>query len=128
MRKEARQRARLLGVSAERSARLFLRLKGYRIMSQGQRGLRGSGRGEIDIVARRGRLIIFVEVKARPTHLKAREAITPQQQQRIRRAADDIIARANFQNPRPLSGRFDAVLVAPGRFGLPRICHVEDAF
>ena len=57
-----RRRARKFGLRAERVAALWLLLKGYRILA---RQFRIAG-GEIDIVARRGGVVAFVEVKARP--------------------------------------------------------------
>ena len=57
---------------AERRAALFLRLKGFRIIARGYK----SPVGEIDIVARRGNLLAFVEVKARATLDGAAEALT----------------------------------------------------
>ena len=78
--------------------------------------------GEIDIIARRGNTIAFVEVKARETTDHAAEAISEMQQQRIATAASVWIgaspAFANFDM------RFDAVLVAPGRIPV----HIPGAF
>lgn len=117
-RTEARTRGRL----AEEAAVWLLRLKGFRILARGFAVGRGSGAGEVDIIARRGRLLAFVEVKARATPVQAAEALRASQRRRIERAAEAFLAR------RPdLAGsaiRFDAVLVVPGR--LPR--HVADAW
>jgi putative endonuclease len=63
-----RKKAHGLGIFAERAAVLNLRLKGYRILACRYR-VQG---GEIDIVARRGDTIAFVEVKVRPTLDEAR--------------------------------------------------------
>ncbi|MCA1907094.1 MAG: YraN family protein, partial [Magnetospirillum sp.] len=52
------------GKRAEIMAAWWLRLKGYAILARGWTNRRGSGAGEIDIVAKRGRLLVFVEVKA----------------------------------------------------------------
>ncbi|CAA7621318.1 YraN family protein [Magnetospirillum sp. SS-4] len=116
--REARRRGRM----AEFLAAAWLRLKFYRILARGVSGGRGSGAGEIDIVARRGRIIAFVEVKSRHTLAEAADSLGPAQRRRIERAAGAFLAR------RPhLAGlhvRFDAVLVAPGR--LPR--HIPDAW
>jgi putative endonuclease len=76
--------------------------------------------GEIDIIAKRGTLIIAVEVKARPDIDRAFAAVTPA---KIRRIAS---AMRRFRAERRLDDRCtircDAVLVAPGRW--PK--HVED--
>jgi putative endonuclease len=95
---------------------LWLRLKGFSILARGEVSGRGSGAGEVDIVARRGRVLAFVEVKARPSRAEAAAAISSRQRRRIVRGAEAFLAR------RPeLAGldiRFDAVLVAPGRWPL----------
>ena len=113
-----RRRAYLRGLGAEGRARLWLRLKGYAILARRYR----TPLGEIDIIARKGRVLCFIEVKARASLDLARAAIGPAQQQRILRAAAFWIGRnrryAEFDM------RFDAVLVAPGRW--PR--HIAGAF
>ncbi len=98
------------GRQAEALAALALRLKGYRILDRRIR----TPAGEIDLVARRGMVVAFVEVKARQTHGRAAESITPAQRRRIVRAAANYIAA----NPRlaPLTQRFDAILVEPRRW------------
>jgi putative endonuclease len=110
------------GSRAETLAAWWLRLKGFRILARGATHGRGTGAGEVDIVARRGRLVVFVEVKARPSLTEALEAVRAGQKRRIARAAEVFVAR------RPeLHGcdiRFDAVLMVP-RY-LPR--HVPDAW
>lgn len=110
------------GRRAEIWATWLLRLKGFRILARGHVTGRGTGAGEIDIVARRGRLVVFVEVKARGSLIDAVNAISANQRRRIARAAETFMAR----NPH-LAGsdiRFDAVLVVPG--SLPR--HICDAW
>jgi putative endonuclease len=113
-----RQAAFRLGLSAESRAALYLIGKGFRILARRWK----SPVGELDIVARRRSLLIFVEVKARDRFDDAAWSVTPRQQQRIAAAAEAWLA-ANpgiaFQDI-----RFDVVLVAPGR--LPR--HIRTAF
>lgn len=109
-------RSQARGRAAETIAALWLMAKGYRVLGRRVRGAPGSGAGEIDLIARRGRTLAFVEVKTRPDLDEAAFAIGPEQRRRIVRAAEAFLAA------RPdLSGltlRFDAVLVAPRR--LPR--------
>ena len=107
-----------VGLSAESRAAALLVAKGYRIVARRFR----SPVGEIDIVARRGRLLVFVEVKARARLDDAAESILPRQQRRIAAAAAAWLA----DHPDDGEGdiRFDVVLVAPGR--IPR--HIPAAF
>jgi putative endonuclease len=107
-----------LGLSAESRAAAFLVAKGFRILSRRWR----SPLGELDIVARRRGLLIFVEVKARDTLDAAAEAIDPRQRRRIAAAAEAWLA--TFPPRGIVDMRFDALLVAPGR--LPR--HIPAAF
>ncbi|MBR9972666.1 YraN family protein [Magnetospirillum sulfuroxidans] len=117
-----RRQAWRSGQRGETLAVWWLRLKGYAILSRGYAIGRGTGAGEIDIVARRGKTIAFVEVKVRPTLAAAAQAITPAQQRRIVRAAAAFLAA----HPRLVGcdARFDAVLLAPGCW--PR--HISDAW
>jgi putative endonuclease len=104
----ARRAAFRLGLDAEAQAAWLLRLKGYRILARRLR----TRLGEADIVATRGCVVAFVEVKARPTLAEAAEAVAPRQRQRIVAAARAWLAR----NPGHAKAtiRFDAVLAAPG--------------
>jgi putative endonuclease len=106
------------GRSAESRAAAFLIAKGYRIVARRFRG----PVGEVDIVARRRRLLVFVEVKARSSLDAAAESLPPRQQRRIAAAAAAWLA-AHPQDAESAI-RFDAVLVAPGK--LPR--HIPGAF
>jgi putative endonuclease len=114
----ARQIAFRFGITAESRASAYLMAKGYRIVARRFK----TPVGEIDIVARRGRTLIFVEVKARLTFDDAAEAVTPRQQRRIIAAAEAWLAKNPDDVLRDM--RFDVVLVAPGR--LPH--HLQGAF
>ncbi len=100
------------GMIAERAAILVLRLKRYAIL---ERRYQIQG-GEIDIIARRGDTIAFVEVKARPTMEGALQSITPQKRRRICRAARVWLASHPYAAALTLRG--DAVFVAPWRWPL----------
>jgi putative endonuclease len=80
-----------LGRAGERRARWFYRLRGYRIVG---RNLRLHS-GEIDIVARRGRTIVVVEVKTRSriVHGEGYEAVNREKQLRLIRLGDELLAR-----------------------------------
>ncbi len=84
-----RQRAEAAGRFSENLAAWFLRLKGFRILSQRYK----SPVGEIDIIAKRGRLLVFVEVKARQTTDDAVEAISHKNRQRVIAAANAYLGR-----------------------------------
>ena len=114
----SRQIAFRLGLSAETRAAAFLLAKGFRIAARRWR----SPAGEIDLVVRRGRLLVFVEVKARDRFDDAAEAVTERQRRRIAAAAEAWLASHADDLQRDI--RFDAVLVAPWR--LPR--HIQAAF
>ena len=113
-----RRRANRAGRRAEMLAAAWLMLKRYRVLA---RGFKVAG-GEIDIVARRGTTIAFVEVKARGTREAALVAIDAVKRRRISRGAAVWLSRNRWAAASTFRG--DAVLIAPGR--LPR--HVEDAF
>ncbi len=116
------RRARRLGRWAEFLCVAQLTLSGWRILDRGHRLARGTGAGEIDIVARRGDTIAVIEVKARPTLDEAAAAISAQQRERLLRAAAAYLARRPALAQCTL--RFDAMLVAPG--ALPR--RIKDAW
>jgi putative endonuclease len=113
-----RQVAFKLGLSAESRAAALLIAKGFRIVARRFR----CAAGEIDIVARRGGLLIFVEVKARALLDDAAWSVTDRQKRRIASAATAWLA--THPDDAMCDMRFDAVLVAPR--SLPR--HIQGAF
>ena len=117
-RTKRRRIAHLWGLRAESVAALLLRLKGYRILA---RRFVVSG-GEIDLIARRGGAIAFVEVKARGDLETATIAISATKERRIARAARVWLARNPWAAGLTLRG--DAIFVAPRR--LPR--HAPSAY
>jgi putative endonuclease len=106
------------GLSAESRAAMLLVAKAYRIVARRWK----TPFGEIDIVARRRRTLVFVEVKARDSVEGAMEAVTERTKRRIIGAAELWLAR----NPDDVNAeiRFDVILVAPGK--MPR--HIANAF
>ncbi len=113
-----RQVAFALGLSAESRAAAFLVAKGYRIVARRWR----SPVGEIDIVARRRGVLVFVEVKARERLDDAAEAVIVRQQRRIIAAAEAWLA--THPDHAGCDMRFDVMLVAPR--SIPR--HIMAAF
>jgi len=105
--KHKREEAEKRGRRAETLAVWYLRLKGYRILSRRYR----TPVGEVDLIARRGSLLAFIEVKARTSHSEAAHSISRRQQQRIGRAAEHFLAAHSALQDHDI--RFDAILVAP---------------
>lgn len=95
------------GLFAEFWAKMYLRFHGFRIVRSRYITGRNTGRAEIDIIARRRNLMIFVEVKHRRDVPTAWAAITPAQSVRLRRAAENFIAKTGWSG----DARFDAILV-----------------
>lgn len=105
-----RRRAEIRGRRAEWVARWLLRFKGYRILAMDYR----VPVGEIDILARRGRVVVVTEVKVRAGIESAAWSIGSRQRHRIRRAAEHFLkTRPDLQH---CAVRFDAILVAPWRW------------
>jgi putative endonuclease len=113
-----RQVAFRTGISAESRAAALLIAKGFRILARRWK----SPVGEIDIVARRRSLLVFVEVKARERLDDAAWSVTERQRARIVAAAEAWLA--TYPDDRIRDIRFDAMLVAPGR--MPQ--HITAAF
>ena len=104
-----RRRAHVWGHVAESIAALWLRLKGCRILARRAR----TPAGEIDLVARRGSVLVAVEVKARPSLDAAVAAVSVRQRLRIARALDLVAARDPALAG--LDRRLDLVAVRPWR-------------
>ena len=98
------------GASAERRVRLHYRLRGYRVLDANVR----AGGNELDVVVRRGKRLVFCEVKMRagPGYGDPLEAVGHEKERRVRRAAEAFLAR----NPQ-LSGLDVSLEVAAVRRG-----------
>jgi putative endonuclease len=106
------------GRLAEILAAASLRLRGYQVIARRFR----TPLGEIDLIVRRGRLLAFVEVKARTDLEDALAALGPRQRLRTERSAQMFLA--SHPAYRDHSLRFDVVAVRPWR--LPH--HLADAW
>lgn len=115
---QKRRKAFLKGHSAERLASFVLMLKGFRIVERRFK----TRLGEIDLIARRGSLVLIVEVKARPTLESAMEAVTFTTQRRIEGASDLWLARQPDRDR--LSLRYDLIAILPRRWPV----HVAAAY
>jgi len=105
-----RQRAQHRGRLAEWLCLWHLRLRGWRILARGWR----CPAGEIDILARRGKVLAVIEVKSRAEFATAAMALAPRQRRRINRAAEAFLLRRSDLSSLDL--RFDLMLVAPFRW------------
>ncbi len=117
--------AKLLGRWGEDRAAEFLQKKGYKILGRNY----ACRMGEVDIIAQKGRFLVFAEVKLRKNadFGAAKEFVTETKQRRVIAAA----ALWLQTNPSQRQPRFDVIEVyAP--LGLntvkPQIHHIEDAF
>ena len=105
-----RIRAERLGRWSEYRAALALLLKGYRIVALRYK----TKAGEVDIIARRGDLVIFVEVKARKDLRAGVDAVSYTAERRIENAADHWLRRQS--DATRLSLRHDIIVVRPWRW------------
>ena len=105
-------------ISRKPCAAALLMAKGYRILAKRFK----TPHGEIDLVAKKRNLVVFVEVKARARLDDAAYAVTPRQQARIIDAAQGWLM--THPEHAEFDLRFDAILIAPRR--LPR--HLLAAF
>lgn len=111
-----RRRAERRGRRGEGLAAWYLRLKGWRVIARRVQ----TPRGEVDIVARRGRTLAFVEVKWRKHAAEVGHAVDAYRLRRVVAGAEVLAAR--YSRPGD-TVRIDVVLVAPGCW--PR--HISNA-
>ncbi len=113
-----------IGDYGEKVAADFLRSKGCRILARNFKARRG---GEVDIVARDGKLLLFVEVKTRREGAKIRplDAVDKSKQALIERGANAWLKQLGTRN---LPWRFDVIEVHIEDGAKPRVNHVRDAF
>lgn len=114
---------RLFGQEGEAAAESYLRRKGYRILAKNLR----SSLGELDLVAEDGRVLVFVEVKARRTEEfgGAIHAVHQRKQEKLIRLASQYLARHQMTNR---ACRFDVVLLQGTDASAPQIEHIQNAF
>ena len=109
---------------AERLAAMMLRLKGFRIKEKRYK----TPVGEIDIIACKGDLTVFCEVKARKDYVRAVESLSTKQKQRISRAAEYYMVHLKRNSKINMidneTYRCDMILVLPWRWPV----HIENAW
>lgn len=110
------------GDAGEKAAAELLEKSGYRIVARNHR----CRRGEVDLIAEKGELLVFVEVRTRATAAFGgpEETVSPAKQQRIVAAARDFLARRRGPER---GARFDVIAVVDGPRG-PSLAHFENAF
>ena len=113
-----------LGDYGECVAADWLRAKGCRILA---RNFRGPRKGEVDIIARDDRLLLFVEVKTRQegTRIRPLDAVNKSKQALIERGANAWLKQLGT---RDLPWRFDVIEIYAEDGEKPRVNHVKDAF
>jgi putative endonuclease len=114
----------LKGSYGENLARSYLRRKNYRIVAKNYR----CGLGEIDIVARKGDLLVFAEVKSRRDNglVEPFESVTREKQSRLSRLAEHFVVCHGFTD---MMLRFDVISILFDAGGKVRkFVHIEDAF
>ncbi|MFM6931228.1 MAG: YraN family protein [Novosphingobium sp.] len=111
-----REEAERRGRRGETLAAWYLRIKGWRVLAQRVK----THRGEIDLIARRGNLVAFIEVKWRNNYADLDFAIDEWRLRRVRAAVEAVAHR--WMKPGD-DMRIDVLLLAPGRW--PR--HIVNA-
>lgn len=106
------------GLRAEFWAGVYFHLKGYRILESRFK----TPVGEIDLILKRGRVIVFTEVKLRKKHDEAAEAIHGKNRARVSRAAELYLQR--HPEYTDYDARFDALVMTAN--GWPR--HIQNAW
>ncbi len=118
-----RETARDSGRRGEEEAVAYLAKKGYSILERNYR----YGHGEIDIIARAGDVLVFIEVKRRATRRFGgpEDAVTPWKRAQIRRIAAGYLAERGIED---CECRCDVIAIdaLPGR--PPVLRHITDAF
>lgn len=107
----ARRKAYRKGLWAEIWAAIYLICCGYRILKWRYK----TPLGEIDLIAQRGAVLAFIEVKARRTRYGGLDAVPDASWQRIARAAERFAQTKRVQTGKTLYWRYDLVVVTPWR-------------
>jgi putative endonuclease len=118
----AESQADTLGERGENVAAKFLTQAGYKILQRNYR----SRLGEIDIVARQGRTLVFVEVKTRAdAQPRPEDQVNAEKQHQITKSASLYLNR--FGHPQP-PARFDVIAIVWPEGREPQIEHHQNAF
>jgi len=121
----ASEARRVLGRRGEDEAVRYLKARGYRILARGFRMLRG----EVDIIARQGETIVFVEVRTRrrTEFGSPLESVTGPKQDQVRKIALAFLQKNGLSEERTAC-RFDVLSVVWSEGRGAALTHVENAF
>ena len=117
-------RSTQLGNEGEAMAAAHLQAKGYQILLRQYK----CKPGEIDIVAQKDDVLVFVEVKnhSEASYYDALDALTPSKIKKLLRAAEHYLWENHVEDD--MQVRFDVVAIDRKAGQAPRIQHIEDAF
>ncbi len=119
-----KKKAYKFGLVAEKIAAVFLTMKGYRVIARRYH----NPKGEIDILATKGKTLAIVEVKARQSLESGAYSIPLWKQQKILGALEWLMASSGKIATLAKAGerviRFDAIIIVPGRLPV----HLKDAW
>jgi len=112
-----------LGKSGEKIALRFLKNKKYKIITKNYRLFRG----EIDIIAQKSNILVFVEVKTRRSKNFGfpEESVTPSKQQQIKKIAQGFLVKNNLQD---IECRFDVISLSFNDNEKFSVHHIKNAF
>ena len=119
---------RAFGAAGEDVAATYLAARGYEVVARNWRVAAGALRGEIDLVCRDGRVLVFVEVKTRSSRYRyggPLEAVTPHKQRQVRALAAAFLRESGVH---AATLRFDVVAIEHRPPADPLVTHVRDAF
>lgn len=115
---EKKKQSYRFGLWAENLAALYMMIKGYRILARRYK----TQYGEIDLIGRRGKTILFIEVKARGCMNDALESLGKRSQKRIMKAAEYFLSTNTEYADHTI--RFDFIAMAPPFY----VRHLDNAW
>ena len=116
----SRQQAERAGRRAETLVAIYLQLKGYSILARRFR----CPSGEVDLIARRGKTLVFVEVKQRQKATQGLEPVTARSEERILRTGETFLTQHPTYIEQGFALHYDLIVVT-GKFSID---HRKDVF
>jgi len=113
-----------LGEYGEKVATAWLKSTGIKVLA---RNFRGPRKGEVDIVARDHKTLLFIEVKTRRVNSRVRpyDAVNKHKQELIERGANAWLKELRT---RDLPWRFDIIEISADDGCIPKVNHIKNAF